>query len=335
MIGNSARSSHGVLLGFGEEVTWGTGVTATNFMEFRSQNFKMEIENERIESLGSNRSFTRQVRKNKSITGTLVFDLHPVDGIKLIKHALMGTVTSALASTATAYNHTFTAGDLSTITQQGLTFEIKPSNDTTTAFIFSGIRINTLKITGAINTVLQCEINFIGKDLTTGAFATTTASYAPNTPYVFHHANVDVDAGTESIIGFEFEINNNLKAEDDSRSLGSQLLSTLPPGRRDVSVSMTQRFDTLTAYNRFINNSFGAINFVFNNGETIGSDSPGTTDTMIINIPKAHFNTGGQPEISEVGILKQDLDFGITGDTTTSNPTDINITVTNSVTSYA
>lgn len=335
MIGDSARSSHGVLIGFGEETTWGTGVTATNFMEFRSQNFKLEIESERIESLGSGRSFTRQVKKNKSVTGTLVFDLHPVDGIKLFKHALMGTVTSALASTATAFNHTFTAGDLSTIAQQGLTFEIRPSNDTTAAFIYSGLRVSTLKITAAINAVAQCEISFIGKDLTASAFATTTVAYAKNTPYLFQNSTVDVDGGTESIIGFEFQINNTPKAEDDSRSLGSQVLSVLPPGRRDITVSMTQRFDTLTAYNRFINNSFGAINLVFNNGETIGSDSPGTTDTMIINIPKAYFNTGGQPEISEVGILKQDLEFGVTGDTTTSNPTDINITVTNSVTSYA
>ncbi len=330
-IGDSARTSAGALLGFGLEPTWGTGVTATSFMEYTSQNFKLTIESEKIESLGTGRAAVRQVRKNKSVEGTLAYNLHPVDAIPLIKQALMGTVTSAI-STATAYTHTFTAGDLSTITEQGITFEVKPSSDTTTAFQFIGCRVNTWKLSANINEVIKSEMGFIGKDATTTAFATTTVAYSPVTPFVFHHGSFDVGGTTETVIGVEFNLENGLINDNNARSIGSQALTALPPGRRNITMTLTQRFDTLTSYDRFIQDTSGSVNLVFDTLQTVGSDE--LTYKMQLNLKNVRFNTGGPPEISEIGILTHEIELGVLGDTTTSSNTDIAITIVNSVTSY-
>lgn len=334
-VGAESRQSYDARLAFGSEGTWGTGVTGTSFMEFTSQNFKPVFDNEKIESLGTGRTSVRLVRKQKHIEGTLVFNMHPVDGIALIKHAMMGTVTSALAGTTDAYNHTFTAGDLSTITEKGLTFDVQPSGDTTMCYKFSGCRVNSYKVSAAINEVIKCEINFIGKDVTTGTIATTTAAYSPVIPYIFHHGTFKVDTVLENIIGFELMIENNLQNDANARSLGDQTLTVLPPGRRNVSLSLTQRFDTTTVWDRFVANTAVAIQLLFDTGHTIGStDSPGTTYSAQIDIKEAHYNTGGPPEISEVGILTHEVEMGIIGDTTTSDSTDIVFSVTNSATSY-
>lgn len=329
-VGDSAFVSHGTLLGYGLESTWGTLASATVFMEFTSQTFKKNIEKEKVETLGTGRNAIRIIPKNISVEGTLAWNLHPVDGIDILKQAMMGTVTSAI-STATAYTHTFTAGDLSTITEQGLSFDVKPSSDTTTAFQFLGCRVNTYKISAAVNEVVKAEATFVGKDATSTAFLTTTASYSPVNPLVFHQGTFTVDGTTETIIGFEMTIENNLVTDNTARSLGSQLLTALPPARRNVTMTITQRFDTTTAYDRFISNSQAAIALIFDTGQTVGSDV--LTYSMRVDLKKVHYNSGGPPEISEVGILTHEVELIAIGDTTTSAPTDLTFTVVNSATS--
>jgi len=140
-VGSGTTMGWGALLGFSDETTWGTRVAATNFMEFENHGFQKKIEEEKLPSLGSGRSFIRRVQKSVSVEGSLSYNLHPVDGIKLLKHALMGTVTSAQIGVTGSYAHTFSASDLSSISQKGLSFEVRNGAETTTAWSFEGCRV--------------------------------------------------------------------------------------------------------------------------------------------------------------------------------------------------
>ena len=333
-VGSGASLGFDVLLGFADETTWGTKVTATSFMEFRSESLKKNIEEEVLESLGTGRSMARRVQKQVTVEGSIMYDLHPVDGIALLKHAMMGSVTSALVGTAAAYMHTFTTGDLSTITQKGISFEVKPQGDTTTAFYFTGCRVNSMKMSAAINEPIKCELEFVGKDGTTGAFATTTAAYSEVPPFLFQDGTFAVGGTTENIISFELTLENNLQSDESARSLGDTTLTNLPPGRRKIMLSITQRFDTTTAWDRFIAGSATTIRLRFDTGQTIGSDSGGTTYSMQIDLNKIYYNQA-VPEISDAGILTHEVEISAISDTVTSAGTDMIITVANSVTSYA
>jgi len=339
-IGDGGRLGFNSRIGFGQETTWGTLVTATSFMEFRSETLKLEKVNEKIESLGTGRAIARRVQKEVNLEGTFLYDLHPVDGIALIKHALMGSVTSALAGTTDAYNHTFTTGDISGIAQKGLTFEVQPDQNTTTCFIHYGLRVNSFKISASIGEPVKTEISFIGKDSTTGTFATTTVAYSPVRPFLFqdgtfaYGATIGV-ATSESIIAFEMMVENNLINDETARSIGNTSLTILPPGRRMVTLNITQRFDTTSAWDRFTQNTQGAIRLTFDTGQTIGStDSPGTTYSMIIDFPTVFYNSA-IPEITEAGILTHDVEITALADTITGSGTDILMTVVNSTSSYA
>lgn len=340
-IGSGTVLGWGALLGFGEETTWGTRATATSFMEFTSQGLKQSIEEEKLESLGTGRSFARRVQKQIGVEGNIAYNLHPVDAIKLLKHALMGSVTSAQVGATVAYNHTFTAGNLTGITQQGLSFEVKPSSDTTTAFFYSGCRVNSLKITGGVNKPIETEVSLVGQDATTGAFATTTAAYSPVRPFLFQDATFSFDGSTasmtttsvENIVSFELSIENGLQSDDNARSLGSQLLTALPPGRREIAFSFVQRYDTTTAFSRFKQGTQGAIRLRFDTGQTIGAAL--TTYAMYIDLPKVYYNSV-ENEIGGAEILTQNVEVSVIGDTTSSaNGNDIIISLTNSVTTYA
>lgn len=339
-IGSGTAMGWGALLGFGEETTWGTKATATNFMEFASESFKKSIEEEKIESLGTGRAFARRVQKQVNVEGTLSYNLHPVDAVKLIKHALMGTVTSAQVGVTVAYNHTFTASDMSTLTQKGLSFEIKPDKDTTTAFYYTGCRVNSLKISGSVNEPIKAEASFVGRDATTGAFATTTAAYSPVRPFLFQDVTFRFDGSiasmtagsTENIVSFELAVANNLQSDESARSLGNTVLTTLPPGQRNITLSFVQRYDTTTAFERFTQGTQGAVRMIFDTGQTIGAAL--TTYAMFIDLPKVYFNAV-ENEVGGAEILTQNVEVTVIGDTTTSAGNDITVSLTNSVTTYA
>lgn len=330
-------------LGFGNETTWGTRAAANFFLEFRSINIKKNIEEEKLESLGGGRSYIRRVHKNISVEGALTYDLQANDGIYLLKHALMGTVTSALATTASAYNHTMTLGDLSTISQKGISVEVQPDVITTTAFAYEGCRVNSLRISGGINAPVTAELNFIGKDATTVTFATATVTYSPTRPFLgqditFQYGSSVGALSAEDIVSFELTLENNLQADDSSRSLGDRTLTALPPGRRSIMLNITQRYDTTTAYDRFDAATRGHARLTLDTGITIGADSPGTTYSMIIDLPNIFYNQA-VPEISGPGVLTHAFEVSGIADTTSGvglgpGNNEMVITVTNSATAY-
>lgn len=341
-VGSGTTMGWGALLGFASETTWGTRIAANNFMEFISEDFQKKIEEEKLPSLGSGRSFIRRVQKGVSVEGSLSYYLHPVDGIMLLKHALMGTVTSAQLGVTGSYAHTLTASDMSTITQKGLSFEVRPGAETTTAFSFEGCRVESMKISAQVGEPVSMEMSFIGRDSSTVTFATTTATYSGVRPFMFQDGTFQIDGSLasmtttslENIISFELELKNNLQSDNSARSLGSTMLTALPPGRREVSLKITQRFDTTTAWSRFINGTRAAIRLKLDTGQTIGSVAAATTYSMFIDIPAVFYNNA-QPKIGDSGILTHDVDITSIGDTTTSSPSDLFITVYNSTTTYA
>ena len=314
---------------------------ANLFLEFRSESFRKTIDEESLESLGAGRSFIKRVTKNINVEGSLSYDFHPQDALYLLKHVLMGTVTSAQVGVTGSYKHTFTTGDMSTIAQKGLTFEVQPDAQTTTAFIHYGNRVNSFKLSGSVGEPIKAELSFIGRDSTTGTFATTTVVFTTLRPYMFQDLTFFYDGTTasittgsaESIIGFELTVENNLHNDANARSLGSRLLTALPPGRRMVKLSITQRFDTTTAWSRFINNTQGAVRLTLDTGQTIGSVAAATTYSMLIDLGNVYYNSA-IPEIADAGILTHKVDIDSISDTMTSAGKDIVVTVYSSTTAY-
>jgi len=336
-IGGEARMGYGAVLGFGDETTWGTEAgTATSFLEINSAVFKKSLGGKPLTSLGlGNRGVTRRITTQVDVEGTINWNLHPVQGIKLLKHALMGSVASILVSTP-AYAHTFTVGDFTGITEKGLTFKLRPSNDGIDSFNLVGARINSLKISGGIGDPITAEIGVIAKDMTLGAFVTNgavTFNGASVNPFIFYDATISIDGSAEDIISFEITVpENNLQNDNDARSLGSKTLSVLPPKERTLGLTLTQRFDTTTAWNRFINASAMSITITLDTGVTIGAL---TVDTfkMQITFPKVYYDTGGPPEVSDTGILKHELTIMPILDTITGGK-DVFISLWNSTASY-
>lgn len=302
-------------LGIAEETTWGTFVTSTAHIEFNSESFKHSREEVRLESINTTRDYKKRVIGNETVEGSFEADLDlGSDALMyVIKQAMGGTVGNSTIS-ADEFVHTFNVGDMesnkgtSTASDvKGLSFAVRKGD--TDVWNAAGCRINTLTIKGEVGSPVMISAEIIGQLMSISS-TIATVSLSDVTPAIF--AGVVISTGatisavsTEYFTSFEFVLTNNL--DGDQRSLGSRNITVLPPLRRDVKLTLAQRFDTITAYNRFIQNTMTSIQILCNTTETIGATAGNTTYSMTIKIPAGYFNSN-MPEVGGVDTLTHELD---------------------------
>lgn len=339
MPGSSYQAAIESYAAFFKESTFGTypatAATGATFIEFMSNSFKTEIESKKLETLG-HRSFVKRVQLNKNVSGALETYLHPIESVVPLANALGGPLVSS--SLTGAYTHSISAGHMNTTTAiNSLSFNVQKGE---TAFEYVGGRVNTMKITAKINEPVSVSYEIIFKDSTQGAFGIGSSMTLSTTlPFtfangVFRYAATEAAAATttaeEPVIGFELSINNQLVTDETGRQLGSNVLSVLPPTRKVVELTTTQRFDTTTAYSRFIQATQGAIELKFT-GAAITAEH---NNAMTIRLPKVYNNTP-DPELgSPSEILVSEMTWDVVADTGTTAGKEIGVTVINNVASY-
>lgn len=339
MPGVNSQEAINSYVAFFKEVAWSTypvsAATGATAMEFLSCSFKAEIEKKKLDTIGK-RGFTKQVPLSKSVAGTLEGYLHPHESVLPIAVALGGGIVSSAATTG-VYVHSVSAAQNTFTSPSSLSFNMKKGE---TPFAFVGGKVDKLTITAEIDEAVKVSYDMIFKDNTTTVTdIQTSLSISTVLPFtfvqgVFRYANTEANAATttseEPIQGFELSVMNNLVGEGDARQLGTNLLGVLPATRREIEFKASQRFDTLTTYNRFLQNTVGSIELKFT-GETI---TTGSAYLMTIRLPKV-FSKNADPEIGGADeIIKTEIEYDVVYDTTSSAGRDIGITFQNDVASY-
>jgi len=315
-VGNATpKMGYSSALGIAEETTLNTFVTSTAFIEFMTEAFKRTREEVKLESINTTRDFKKRIIGNETVEGSIEADLNlGSDGlIYLIKQAMGGTVASASLS-ADSFEHTLYPGDMENNQSSAGAADVKSLSiaarkGDTDVWNISGARVNSLVIKAEANTPVMVTAEILGM----GASITSTIPtvvLSDIVPAIF--AGVEIRTGdsignvsTEYINSFELTLNNNL--DGDQRALGTRNIVQLPATRREMMMTLSQRFDTLTAYNRFIDNTQTAIKILMQTETTIGSTAANTTYSMVIDLPNCYFNSN-QPEVGEAGVLVHEIE---------------------------
>lgn len=307
-----------------EETTLNTYVTGTaNFIEFNSEGFKRERDVTKLESVNNTRNFTKRIVGNESISGSIESDLDVgSDGLMLIiKQAMGGTVTNVANTSASAdeYTHTFNIGGMesnkgtSTASDvKGLSFAIK-RGDTSATFTYSGCRVNTLTIKGEVGNpvVMSAEIVGMAASVTS---TMPTISYSNLVPLYFKDVSITIgDSVTnattaEYYTSFELTINNNINS--DVRALGSRSVVQLPPQKREVMLKLGQRFDTLTAYNRFTQDTLTAVKISMMSEQTVGAGTANSVYSMYLNLADCRFKSN-EPQVGGNDVLASEIEADV------------------------
>jgi hypothetical protein len=282
---------------------------------------------------------------NRSISGSVEKDFHPVDGVPLLLHAIAGTAVPAGTST-TGYTHTITpdetnivkAGASGATTATSLSLLVRKGQDQ--GYVYNGCKVGQMTLTGEIGSPIKVAYDITGKTGTTTAALTDTAvSFSTVRPFLFKDAHfyfasttaaLTETAATElQLVGFELTVNNN--NDTDQRALGSDTIVDIAPGMRDVSMKLTMRYDTTTSYTRFVNGEYGAGRLVLTSAEAI----TGTTYYQAkFDMPKMYWNNT-DPEIGEAGVIQIEPELTcIRGELSGTSGYDIKATLVNLTASY-
>lgn len=297
-----------------EEATYGTGVTTDRGFEFRSESLKLDIE--RIESQGI-RAGQRVLRSEqwypgkKSVSGDVVMELGNKGFGRWWKHALGGVVTSQPdnAGNPTVYKHTFTPGDLPV----AQTIQVGRPDTTATVqpFTYEGCRVASWKLESSVSELAVLTMSMIGEDETT-ATALATVSYAAGLRgMTFVNGTLTVAGSGQDVMSVSIEGNNGLA--EDRYFHGSQLRkSPTEQALREFTGSLEGEFNSLTAYNRFVNGTEADLVLTYTGALISGTYSFQTIVT-------AHVRFDGEtPPIGGREIVKQKLPWKVVDNSTTS-----------------
>lgn len=338
-VGDGAEAAIRSYIAYGKETTFGTYASVSVAVEAISCSFKVEKESQKLETLNKSRDFSKRVQTNQNVGGTLEMYLHPIESVLLFATAMGGGI--ATSSQSGVAIHTITAGNFDT-SPSSLSFNIRKGSNANHVWEYSGGRPNVITIAAEIGEPVMLTAEMVFKDATLGTNNIgANLSVSSLAPFVYHQGSY-IYSGTqgsltttnaEPIQSFELVINNNIISDSAARQLGSQVPGVLPATQREIELTITQRWDTTTNYNRFIGATEGSVRLLFSGSQI--TSTAAQTYSWQIDMPKVLMNTP-DPELSGAGdLLQSEISFDvITDNPQTTTGKAIVATVWNNVNSY-
>ena len=249
----------GAAIGFGEEVTWGTAVSRTNWLRVTNLSIVREIEYLPRNHLGHRgaTSANRRAERYKStdnVSGTFEFEAAYDDStLLLLKHALGAVSTTGSGP----YAHAFT---LAEALPAGLTIEAIYGNGS--AEVFEGCMITQLTLSVEAGGIMTGSCEIIGQT-SGGLVSAGTPTYSSKGAPILHHqgGNLTFDSLDDRVSSLEIVVNNNL-----TRRLLIGSAQTQQPVRGDfqeITITAVREYDTDDLHADFLaqTNADAAITF--------------------------------------------------------------------------
>lgn len=279
---------HSTYLGWGQEVTYGTGVARTKFIEIETDGIKGERKNI-VKPLLGHVSQRRTVKEVMDVTGSFKAPLLWENMEQLLKHAF-GTVNTTGTN---PYTHTFT---LAAALPTGLSIEMNRDDANVSgsaAFLYVGCMIDKLTLTQEMGMTLDCEFEIVGRDRSNVAATSVSlptydaVDYAQMTVANLDHGGTPIAL---PIRKWKLVIDNNL-FKDKYRLTGTGLRAgTGRGGQRKVSFEMEVEFESLDVYSKYSGLLTDDLQFTWVNG----------SKSLSINAPKCTFD-GEDPNAGDPG----------------------------------
>lgn len=251
-------------LGIGEEVTYGTYQAPTRFFEFTEESLKLEVERTFSQAYRNGRRTRHRVHGGvQRVAGDFTIELAPQGTGMLFKH-MFGAVNTTGTN---PYTHTFTPGlldDKSLTVQVGRT----DTGSVTRAFSYLGCKITEWELAAEVGelAMLTCSLYGTHEDR---AQSLAAVSYPTGwSPFTFVHGSLTIAAGAVDIRSFSLSGNNNLGTDRHriSATNPARPKEPLESDVREYSGTISADFESLTAYERYVNLTEAAVVLTFNAG---------------------------------------------------------------------
>lgn len=294
--------------GYAAETTWGTYIAPDHFVEITNESLLLQVD--RIESKGLRagnkvQRSDRWVGNKKGVTGSVGFEVASKGFGLLLKHALGAQSSGTVSGGTNAKKYTSTLGDPFGL---GLTMQVGRPDDTGTVRVFSylGCKITDVEWKNSVDGLLEMTCGVDGKDEDT-AQSLAAPSYASSSELLSFVGGTLTIAGSAvaTVSDISVKVATALKTDRRFIAAAQTKKEQIQNGLVVVSGSITTEFESLTAYNRYVNGTQAAIVCDWL-GQTAleGSIFP----ELKITLPVCRFD-GTTPNLNGEDMLTQSLPF--------------------------
>jgi hypothetical protein len=240
-------------VGLAKEVTWGTAVAATDYLQFVSEGLTEEIEQILSEAKRGIYDESPSFDGMKTIQGEVSAEVYP----DIIGHLLRGafgaptTTQPDAVNNPTVYQHVFTPSNNNFASACALPpYTLEVHRDLEQAFQYAGSVINDLTLSfGNDQKIMRSAAQVIAKSL--ALIAKTTPSFETTNPFRFHQATITINGVVnDDVQSLNFGVQNNLEGRGTLNGT-KQISRVLRNGRRTLPVGFTFDLVNLTEFNRF------------------------------------------------------------------------------------
>jgi hypothetical protein len=288
-------------IGYGREATAGTAVAPTRFLPASSFSFEDSDDYMLPEQIRGSRDYSVAMAAPYNVSGSMDMELIPHDIGALLESAFCCTAAAASPYSGGGYQHDFIPGS------EELTVTFESSAAGILVMRYSGIRVNTLEISGSFGEIVTASWGLEGTGRERQG-STSSATYAAVDPFHFSGASVKVD-GTENgtVKEFTFGVNNNIERIGTLRKTRSW--KRMASGMREVTLTLSLDFTDNAEYLRFEAGDTFEVVIHLEGGFISGSSGP--KHTLVITIPNVRWTKVGVP-LSAGDYLEQSVEATIT-----------------------
>lgn len=305
------RSGLASQIGYGEETTVGTYATPTRFLEFNDEG--LGLGQELIDGAGL-RASNRVLRTDrtalgaKTVGGTVTHEVHSKGFSLLLKHMHGKAATIATSSGGTnSKDHTYDGlGDpygLALTVQKG----VPDVGGTVRPFSYLGCKVTEWELSNSVNGLLMLNLTFDGIDEENSS-SLASASY-PSSSEILNYTGGVLNIASSAVDVKDVSIRGTVGYGDGGNRhfiRASRLKKEhIADGIYVIEGTVTAEFESLTAYNRFINKTLAQLDVTWTGATAIeGAFYP----YLKVTLANVQF-TGETPKVSGPGVVMQPLPF--------------------------
>ena len=308
----TARSGISSQLGLVAESTYGTGVVVTRFLEFLSESMKLDVA--RVESKGLRsgqrmQRFDHWAAGKRAASGNIEMEVANRGFGLLLTTMGLGALTTT--ASGTGWKHRGTIGDLF---GDMMTIQVgRPDvSGTVQPFTYLGCKVAEWELVQEIDEILKLNLTVDARDETTAtALASATA---PTLSELYHWGGfaLTVGGGAFEPTSFKLGCNNGLKTDRHHLRGATLKKEPIEEKMREVTFEMDGEFESLTAYNRYVNGTDTAIIATWTAVATYDTALP---FKIVVTMEGTRWD-GETPTVDGAGVLMQPMKGVVLDDAT-------------------
>lgn len=271
-------------IGIAKETTFGTPVTATDYVRFSSESITETIEQVKNDAHNGVFDEAPQFEGAHTVAGDITADVYPNGIGHFLRSSLGAPVTTTLVSGA--YQHVFTPVQSNFAPNCALPpYTIEVNRDNASAWQYAGAVFGDLDFTFGIDKkIMNCKASVIAK--AAALITKTTPSFDTVDPFMWSQAVVTLNSVVNTnVSSVEIGVKNGLDGRptlDGTKNINRIMRN----GKRTFPIKLTVELQDLTEYNLFIAQNEVPLSIVLTGPIITGSYNY----TFQVDVSKFHFN---------------------------------------------